>query len=48
MSAAFASPLIGLWLLRHAFTSKVWPVRQWGYWFYPGHLAALQALRFLV
>ncbi|MGS0738162.1 TraX family protein [Pseudomonas sp. GG8] len=48
LSAAFADPLIGLWLLRQTFTIKVWPVRQWGYWFYPGHLAALQALRFLV
>jgi hypothetical protein len=48
LSTAFAAPLIGLWLLRQTFTFKVWPVRQWGYWFYPGHLAALQALRFLV
>ncbi|MDD2059198.1 conjugal transfer protein TraX [Pseudomonas putida] len=48
LSTAFAAPLIGLWLLRQAFTFKVWPVRQWGYWFYPGHLAALQVLRFLV
>jgi hypothetical protein len=48
LSTAFAAPLIGLWFLRQTFTFKVWPVRQWGYWFYPGHLAALQALRFLV
>ena len=48
LSTAFAAPLIGLWLLRQTLTFKVWPVRQWGYWFYPGHLAALQALRFLV
>jgi hypothetical protein len=48
LSTAFAAPLIGLWLLRQTFTFKVWPVRQWGYWFYPGHLAALQALRFLI
>ncbi len=48
LSTAFAAPLIGLWLLRQTFTFEVWPVRQWGYWFYPGHLAALQALRFLV
>ena len=47
LSTAFAAPLIGLWLLRQTFTFKVWPVRQWGYWFYPGHLAALQALRLL-
>lgn len=48
LSTAFAAPLIGLWLLRQTFSFKVWPVGQWGYWFYPGHLAALQALRFLV
>lgn len=48
LSTAFAAPLIGLWLLRQTFSYKVWPVRQWGYWFYPGHLAALQALRLLV
>ncbi|MDD1152328.1 conjugal transfer protein TraX [Pseudomonas sp. TNT2022 ID357] len=48
LSSAFAAPLIGLWLLRQTFTFKVWPVGQWGYWFYPGHLAALQALRFFV
>ncbi|MHC8290481.1 TraX family protein [Pseudomonas sp. XS1P51] len=47
LSAAFAAPLIGLWLLRQTFTLKVWPVQQWGYWFYPGHLAVLQALRLL-
>ena len=47
LSSAFAAPLIGLWLLRQTFTFKVWPVGQWGYWFYPGHLAALQALRLL-
>ena len=48
LSTAFAAPLIGLWLLHQKFTFNVWPVRQWGYWFYPGHLAALQALRFLI
>lgn len=48
LSTAFIAPLIGLWLLRQTFTFKVWPVQHWGYWFYPGHLAALQALRFLV
>lgn len=48
LSTAFAAPLIGLWLLRQTFSFNVWPVRQWGYWFYPVHLAALQALRLLV
>jgi hypothetical protein len=48
LSTAFAAPLIGLLLLRQTFTFKVWPVGQWGYLFYPGHLAALQVLRFLV
>jgi len=48
LSTAFAAPLIGLCLLRQSFSFKIWPVGQWGYWFYPGHLAALQALRLLV
>jgi hypothetical protein len=48
LSTAFTAPLIGLWLLRKTFTFKVWPVGQWGYWFYPGHLAALQALRLII
>ena len=48
LSTAFAAPLIGLWLLRQTFSFKIWPVGQWGYWFYPGYLAALQALRLLV
>ena len=48
LSTAFAAPLIGLWLLRQTFSFKIWPVGQWGYWFYPGHLAALQALRLLI
>lgn len=48
LSTAFAAPLAGLWLLRQEVTLKVWPVRQWGYWFYTGHLVALQALRLLI
>ncbi|KJZ64633.1 TraX family protein [Pseudomonas fluorescens] len=48
LSTAFAAPLIGLWLLRQTLTLRVWPVRQWGYWFYPAHLAALQAFRLLI
>lgn len=45
LGSAFAAPLIGLWLLRMPIAIKVWPVGQWGYWFYPLHLALLQALR---
>jgi phosphotransferase system glucose/maltose/N-acetylglucosamine-specific IIC component len=45
---AFAAPLLGLWLLRRASYFKIWPVTRWGYWFYPGHLAALHLLRTLV
>lgn len=48
LSTAFAAPLIGLWLLRQTLFFNVWPVKQWGYWFYPGHFVALQALRFLI
>jgi hypothetical protein len=42
---AFATPMAGLWLLRQAFAPSIWPVRRWGYLFYPGHLAALQLIR---
>ncbi|PSS57312.1 TraX family protein [Pseudomonas sp. BBP2017] len=45
LGAAFAAPLLGLWLLRQSLHFNVQPVRQWGYWFYPAHLVALQALR---
>lgn len=48
LGTAFAAPLIGLWLLRQRLSFNVWPVGQWGYWFYPGHLAALQTVRLLV
>lgn len=43
--SAFSAPLIGLWLLRTPLACKVWPVRQWAYWFYPVHLAVLQGIR---
>ncbi|OWJ89908.1 conjugal transfer protein TraX [Pseudomonas sp. A46] len=46
LGTAFATPLLGLWLLRREVELQIWPVRRWGYFFYPGHLAALQALRF--
>ncbi|MFP5424005.1 MAG: TraX family protein [Gammaproteobacteria bacterium] len=42
---AFSAPLLGLWLLRQRRPIRIWPVTRWGYWFYPGHLAALQLIR---
>lgn len=45
---AFATPMAGLWLLRQAFAPTIWPVRRWGYLFYPGHLAALQLIRMVL
>ncbi len=48
LSTAFAAPLIGLLLLRQTLPFNVWLVRQWGYWFYPAHLATLQALRLII
>lgn len=42
---AFTTPLLGLWLLRQAWIPSIWPVRRWGYFFYPSHLAALHILR---
>lgn len=45
---AFLSAIVGLWLIQRPIKLKVWRVRQWGYWFYPAHLAALQAVRALL
>jgi len=44
---AFAAPLLGLWLLRRPGYFRIWPVKRWGYWFYPGHLTALHLIRSL-
>lgn len=48
LGTAFAAPLFGLWLLRQTTRFKVWPVRRWGYFFYPGHLAILQLARIAI
>ena len=45
---AFATPLLGLWLLRQVWVPDIWAVRRWGYFFYPGHLAALHVLRVVI
>jgi hypothetical protein len=45
---AFAAPLLGLALLRRPSCFRIWPVKRWGYWFYPGHLAALHLIRSLI
>jgi hypothetical protein len=47
VSTAFLTPLLGLWLLRRPGRLKIWPITRWGYWFYPGHLAALYLIRSL-
>ncbi len=44
---AFTAPLLGLWLLRQRHPMRILPVTRWGYWFYPGHLAALHLIRSL-
>lgn len=44
---AFAAPMLGLWLLRRPGSFRIWPVKRWGYWFYPGHLAALHLIHTL-
>jgi hypothetical protein len=44
---AFAAPLLGLWLLRRPSDFRIWPVKRWGYWFYPAHLTALHLIRSL-
>lgn len=47
MFTAFSAPLLGLWLLRRVRHFRVWPVKRWGYWFYPVHLASLHLIRSL-
>lgn len=44
---AFLAPVLGLWLLRRSYDLKIWAVRRWGYWFYPGHLIALYLIDFI-
>lgn len=48
LTTAFAAPILGLWLLRQQANFSVWPVKRWGYLFYPGHLMALHLLRAVV
>mgnify|MGYP003110313879 CR=1 FL=1 len=43
--AEFTASFIGLWLLRTPITWHIWPVRRWGYFFYPAHLLVLSLLR---
>lgn len=47
VTTAFVAPLLGLWLLRRPSHFRIWPVKRWGYWFYPAHLAALHLIRSL-
>lgn len=48
IAAAFTAPILGLWLLRRPGRFSIWPVKRWGYLFYPGHLAVLHLLRSLI
>ncbi|BAU74697.1 TraX family protein [Metapseudomonas furukawaii] len=45
---AFATPIGGLWLLRQRIRLRIWPVRRWGYFFYPAHLALIQVIRMVL
>ena len=47
VTTAFVAPLLGLWLLRRPVHFRIRQVKRWGYWFYPGHLAALHLIRSL-
>ncbi len=42
---AGAAVLLGVALLRQPMSCTVWPVGRWGYWFYPGHLAAIYLMK---
>lgn len=40
----FLSPLFGLWWLAQPGAMPIWPVRRWGYFFYPLHLLLIKLL----
>ena len=48
LSTAALAPLLGLALFWAPLPFKVVPVKQWSYWFYPGHLVALLGIRNLL
>lgn len=41
---AFVAPALGIFLLQQTLNFRVYPVRQWGYWFYPVHLLIIYVL----
>ena len=43
--ASFGAPMLGLYLLRSPIHSRIWPVRRWGYYFYPLHLTLIHLIR---
>ena len=45
---AVGAPVAGIWLVNHPVKMRIWPVRRWGYWFYPVHLGLLHLLRQVV
>lgn len=45
LGTSFTVALFGLWLLRQPIQFRVWPVGRWAYFFYPGHLLILSAVR---
>lgn len=46
--AAVGAPIAGIWLINRPIKARIWPVRRWGYWFYPVHLGLLHLLRQMV
>ncbi|EPW8900939.1 conjugal transfer protein TraX [Ectopseudomonas composti] len=45
LAMAGGAVVLGLALLRQPMPCTVWPVGRWGYWFYPGHLAAIYLIK---
>ncbi|HEJ9827527.1 TPA: TraX family protein [Pseudomonas aeruginosa] len=43
--ASFSAALFGQWLVNKSIARRIWPVSWWGYWFYPGHLAAIGVIK---
>jgi len=48
LTVAALAPLLGLALFCSRLPFNILPVTKWSYWFYPGHLVALLAIRNLI
>ncbi len=45
---ASMTPLAGKWICERTIPLNIWPVKKWGYFFYPGHLLILYGLKVIL